>query len=143
MANLLQNYDQTTITKKDYYDILLQYAKSHKLTLENGDTVPWIDESMHPHTGRWITRDILIEKTAKPFERGKDYNHSLFCDLILSGLFGIDVKDGKFICNPLIPDSWDYFLVENLYLNGQKYRIIYDKDGTHYGLGAGLQIKQY
>lgn len=142
MANLLQNYDQTTITKKDYYDILLQYAKSHKLTLENGDTVPWIDESMHPHTGRWITRDILIEKAAKPIERGKDYNHSLFCDLILSGLFGIDVKDGKFICNPLIPDSWDYFLVENLYLNGQKYRIIYDKDGTHYGRGIGLNIQE-
>lgn len=35
-----------------------------------------------------------------------------------------------------------YFRVENLWLDGQKYRIVYDKDGTHYGLGTGLSVQK-
>lgn len=77
------------------------------------------------------------------FERGKDYNHSLFCDLVLSGLFGIDVKDGNLSVNPLIPDSWEYFRVENLNVGGKRYRIIYDKTGKHYKNEKGIKIENY
>ena len=75
------------------------------------------------------------------FERGKDYNHSLFCDLVLSGLLGIHPKGDSFTVKPLIPDNWDYFKVENLWLHGKCFTITYDKDGSHYGKGAGLTIK--
>jgi hypothetical protein len=51
------------------------------------------------------------------------------------------VEKGEFNASPLIPDWWDYFSVENLWLNGNKYRIIYDKYGSHYGIGTGLFIK--
>lgn len=144
-ANLLHNYRQNTLHRQDYYHLLLQYARSHHITKEDGTVVPWIDENLHPTSGQWLARSILEEWGWKPelggYERGKDYNHSLFCDLILSGLFGITVEDGQFTAHPLIPDSWDYFCVENLWLKGKQYRIIYDKDGTHYGLNAGLSIQ--
>ena len=125
--------------------LLKQYAQSQFITLENGRTVPWIDEVRHPLRDEWSSRQILEDWGWKPelggYERGKDYNHSLFCDLVLSGLFGIGVKDGHFTAEPLIPDSWDYFRVENLWLKGKQYRIIYDKNGTHYGLNQGLSIQ--
>lgn len=146
-ANLLRNYKQSVITKNDYYEMLLQYAKTQYLTKPDGERVNWIDENIHPFTGRWISRDILESwgwKSEKGgFERGKDYNHSLFCDLVLSGLFGIDVKDGEVSVNPLIPDSWEYFKVENLYIGGKRYRITYDKFGTRYNSHKGIKIESY
>ena len=146
VANLLRNRTQTVLSKNDYYEMLLQYANSHLLIGENGIAVPWIDENLHPYTGKWLCRELLKEQ-GWPFrnggyERGKDYNHSLFCDLVLSGLFGISVENGAFSATPLIPDTWNYFRVENLWLKGQQYRIVYDKDGSHYGLGTGLLIQK-
>ena len=128
-ANLIRNYDQDVFDKNDYFTLLSQYARSHKLTKEDGTVVSWIDENMHPYTGRWLARDLLIEHKCNIIERGKDYNHSLFCDLVLSGLFGISVKDGGFVCDPIIPDDWDCFTVENLWLNGARHRIDY-KNGN-------------
>ena len=128
VANALRNYNQNIITKENYYELLLQYAKAHKINI-NGKELPWIDENYDPFTGEWIARSILEGNGWVPekggFERGKDYNHSLFCDLILSGLLGVDVKDGEFIVNPLIPNNWDYYKIENLWLSGKRYRITY------------------
>ncbi|MBQ8523850.1 MAG: hypothetical protein IJ457_04430 [Clostridia bacterium] len=143
MSNLLRNYNQSTLTKDDYYEILRQYAESHKLTLEDGTVVPWIDENLDPFSGSWIARDILLTWEDYIVERGKDYNHSLFCDLVLSGLLGISVKDGKFTADPLIPDDWDHFRVDNLHLNGKRFRVVYDKDGSVYGMGKGLSVQSY
>ncbi len=147
VANLIRFYEQATITKEDYYQLLLQYARSQHILKKDGSVVPWIDENLHPFSGRWIARDILKDWGWLPnkggYERGKDYNHSLFCDLILSGLLGIGVDNGTFTASPLVPDSWDYFRVENLWLNNIRYRIIYDKNGSHYGVTPGLSIQQY
>lgn len=146
-ANLLRRPVHGNFSKEDYYLLLLQYAKSQQILTEDGTLQPWIDEDLHPYTGRWIARDTLEAWGWKPelggYERGKDYNHSLFCDLVLSGLLGITATEQGFTADPLIPDHWDYFRVENLWLKGQKYRILYDKDGSHYGLGSGLIIETY
>jgi len=130
MNNLLRDYDQSTVTKDDYYEILRQYAASHKLTLDDGTVVPWIDENLDPFTGSWIARDVLLTWEDYIVERGKDYNHSLFCDLVLSGLLGISVENGHFISKPMIPDDWDHFKVENLWLDGKRYRIEYKNGET-------------
>ena len=145
LANVLHSGAPCPLSKQDYYDLLLQYAASHSFTKEDGTVVPFIDENMDPFTGRWLARDILegwgwLEKKGG-FERGKDYNHSLFCDLVLSGLLGIAPKGDEITAKPLIPDSWDYFKVENLWLHDKCFTVTYDKDGTHYGEGAGLTIK--
>ena len=144
-ANLLRNYEQSTVDKEGYYKLLSQYSQNHIFTLEDGTIVPWIDENMHPYTGIWLAREGLKDKVnyrkgEAYYERGKDYNHSLFCDLVLSGLLGLDCKNGELTVNPLIPDNWDYFKIENLYVGGKQYIVTFDKDGSHYGGEAGLTI---
>ena len=143
--NLLTRYEQNILCKEDYIHLLSQYAACHRITNEQGITVPWIDENLHPYTGIWHARQTLENWGWKPekggVERGKDYNHSLFCDLVLSGLLGIQTEHGQFTCKPLIPEDWNYFRVENLWLENQQYRITFDRNGDHYGNGAGLKIE--
>lgn len=47
------------------------------------------DENLNPFTGDWIARTRLIQRGKKIPERGQDYNHSTFCDLVISGLVGL------------------------------------------------------
>ena len=72
------------------------------------------------------------------YERGKDYNHSTFCDLVLDGLLGIRMEGDQLRADPILPASWDYFLVTGL--TKDNWTVLYDRDGSHYGRGAGLQI---
>lgn len=128
MGNLLHNYKQNTVTKDDFYKILCQYAKSQHITDADGNTKPWIDEVIDPRNGQWSSRNYLRDRgwIKGGYERGKDYNHSAFCDLVLNDLFGIRVKDGKVSAEPIVPDDWDYFKVENLNINGKRYKIHYE-----------------
>lgn len=147
LANLLRNYKQSYIGKEDYYKLLKQYAESQHLIKEEGNVVPWIDEDQDPETGEWIAREELKKRGWRPeeggYERGKDYNHSMYCDLILSGLLGIE-DDGKGNpkITPLIPEAWEYFRIENLSYGGKKYIIFYDKTGKKYGEGKGIHIQK-
>lgn len=146
LANLLQNYRQSYLHKGDYYRLLKEYAESHHLKRENGKVVPWIDENLDSETGEWIARRILKgngwKKETGGYERGKDYNHSMYCDLILSGLLGIgDDGRGMLKVNPLIPESWEYFRVENLMFGGKCYEVFYDRTGEKYGRGSGIHIE--
>lgn len=145
-ANLLRDYPaQNAFTAEDYRQLLFSYAKAHRRILDDGRTVPWIDENIDPGTGRWRSRDILEswgwlpEKGGR--ERGRDYNHSLFCDLVLSGLLGIR-PDGRggLTANPMIPPEWEWFCVTGLVYGGKSYTVRYDRNGSRYGKGSGLQI---
>lgn len=146
LANALHSRPQTEVTNDDYYRLLRQYALSHRRMDEQGRDKPWIDENMHPYTGRWLARDTLESwrwLAAKGgYERGKDYNHSLFCDLVLSGLLGIAVDgNGLLIANPLIPGHWDHFCVTNVTHRNKRHTILYDRTGKRYQSGCGLQIR--
>lgn len=144
LANLLQNYSQEYVSKEDYYRILKSYSESqHRMTAE-GKKIPWIDEDQDPETGEWIARTILKEGGWKPekggYERGKDYNHSMYCDLIITGLLGIDPSQEPPAVKPLIPEGWEYFLLEGVEIHGKTYTILYDRDGRRYNRGEGLQV---
>lgn len=144
-AVLLKNYQQDVITSEDYYSWLKLYAQSQHLKKDDGTVLPWIDEDMDPDTGIWTARQILEKqgwrRETGGYERGKDYNHSMFCDLVLNDLLGIGPgKHGELQVNPLIPRDWTYFRVENLWFRDKRYNIIYDKDGTHFGGEKGLKI---
>ena len=66
------------------------YAASQQLKRDDGKVVAWIDEDLDPLTGDWIARTILKPGgEGSVVERGKDYNHSTFCNLVISGLVGI------------------------------------------------------
>ena len=149
MANFLNNYtNNKTISKQDYYNLLLQYAKQHKLENDKDEIVNWIDENLNPYTGDWISRTRLKNWEGKGWsedkggiERGKDYNHSGFCDLVLSDLIGIKPNINNSIeINPLIPDDWEWFAVKNIHFQGKEIDLIWDRTGDKYHIGKGLML---
>ena len=149
LANFLNNYSNNkTVTKNDYYHLLIQYSRQHKLKNKNGETINWIDENINPFTGDWISRTRLKNWDGKGWsdekggvERGKDYNHSGFTDLILSDLLGIKPKLNSTIeINPLVPNNWEWFAVDNIYYQGKKFSLIWDKTGKRYSRGKGLML---
>ena len=151
MANVLNDYPQNAITKADYLDMLRIYAHSQQRKLDDGTVVPWIDENINPLTGDWIARTMLLAeekrrkdqgKPAGLVERGKDYNHSSFCDLVITGLVGLRPRaDDDVEVNPLVPDgTWDFFCLDDVLYHGKVLTIIWDKTGAKYGKGAGLTV---
>jgi hypothetical protein len=156
MAHVLQDYPAPLpITKADYLKTLQAYAHSHRRKTEGGKVVCWIDENIHPHTGDWISRTVMIrqreeaKKTGKKLvpgklieERGKDYNHSSFCDLVISGLMGLQPRaDKQLHIRPLIPeDTWDWCRLENVRYHERLLTIQWDRTGERYGKGAGFRV---
>jgi hypothetical protein len=149
LANVLNDYPQQVISRADYFETLKIYTKSHRLKREDGTVVPWIDENLNPFTGDWIARTRLKSwknGTWDPgkggVERGKDYNHSTYCDLIITGLVGLRPQaDNKLVVNPLLPNgTWDYFCLDGVSYHGRMLTILYDKTGERYGRGKGLHL---
>jgi len=149
MANLLNSHEQDAVGRKDYLDILKVYTKSHRLKREDETVVPWIDENLNPTTGDWISRTRLKSWKNGTWdagkggeERGKDYNHSTYCDLVITGLIGLRPRADKTVeVNPLLPDgAWDYFCLDNVRYHGHTLTILYDKTGERYKKGTGLRI---
>lgn len=149
LANLLNGAAQDVIDRSDYLDLLTIYTKSHRLKREDGRIVPWIDENLNPFTGDWIARTRLKSwkdgtwdagKGGK--ERGKDYNHSTYCDLIITGLIGLRPRADEAVeINPLVPAGhWDYFCLDQIPYHGRSLTILYDKTGGHYHRGQGLRL---
>ena len=75
-------------------------------------------------------------------ERGKDYNHSSFCDLVISGLIGIQPQvDGTIQIEPLLPEGeWDWFALTRVPCAGKEISVVYDRTGDHYGCRPGMTI---
>jgi hypothetical protein len=149
MANLLNNYQQGFVSRDDYFKLFRVYANSQQRTREDGKRVPWIDENLHPFTGDWISRTRLKtwdngswspEKGG--VERGKDYNHSSFADLLISGLIGLRPALGnRLVVNPLLPaETWAYFCLDDLAYHGKRISILYDRTGERYHRGKGFFI---
>ncbi|MEI6177277.1 MAG: glycosyl hydrolase family 65 protein [Verrucomicrobiota bacterium] len=74
-------------------------------------------------------------------ERGKDYNHSTYCDLIISGLVGLRPRmDATVEVNPLLPRSWDFCCLDQIPYHGHLLTILWDKTGEKYHKGKGLRV---
>ena len=128
LANLLIDYPpQSYVTKQDYYNELSGYAFAQQ---KNGQ--PYVAEAHDPDQASWIYDSP---------NHSEDYNHSTFNDLVLSGLLGIRPQlTDTLVVHPLVPDSWDYFAVENVAYHGRNITILWDRDGSHYQQGAGFRI---
>ena len=75
------------------------------------------------------------------WRRGYKYNHSTFCDLVITGLVGLrPSRDGLLTVHPLADASITYFAVDNLLYHGYDLTIFWDTDGRRYKRGQGLQI---
>ena len=143
LRNVIKNYGRSDFEDM-YYKLLAQYAKSHHRITENGVKVDWIDEVRHPLRNEWSSRELLKnagwQEEKGGYERGKDYNHSTFCDLVISGIVGVTTDSETLKVNPIIPKEGEYFKLENLHYRNKVYTVIYDKNGTKYNKGKGVFV---
>ena len=134
LANLLNDYKQTTITAADYLALLRQYTHQHFIAPGKPD----VQEDYNPDTGSPIVG----------LARSHHYNHSTYNDLILSGLIGIRPRsDNVLEIHPLLPSAntsqskaIHYFALQGLLYHGHEIGVVYDMDGTRYRLGKGLSV---
>jgi len=132
---------------RHYFDALTTYARSQRRVKENGQIVPWIDENMNPFTGDWIARTRKLWRNKRTMdggivERGKDYNHSTFCDLIISGVCGLQPRHDNILdVSPVLPqNAWDYFCLDGVPYHGHRVTLLWDRDGSRYGKGTGFCV---
>ena len=127
MANVLNNYPQNVISKTDYFKVFADYTHSQRK-----DGQPYIAEDQNPDTGYWINDS---------FNHSEHYFHSSYDDLLVTGLVGLRPRaDGVVEVNPLVPDQWAYFALDDVAYHGHRLTILWDRDGTRYHRGAGLTI---
>ena len=148
LANLLNDYQQTYVGKKDYFQLLRDYARSQHLQIDPNHRIPFIDEDLDPKTGDWLARRLLhrmpkAEQDAQGGkDRGRDYNHSTFTDLVITGLVGLRPRMDKIVeVNPLVPEgALDYFCLDGVRYHNVTLTIVYDRTGNHYHKGRGLRV---
>lgn len=128
MANLLNNYNQNYIDKSDYMKILRTYSRTQRL---NGR--PYIAEAANPFSGSWSGHNH--------YYHSEHYLHSGYIDLVITGLVGLRPQsDNSLEVNPLIPDEWDYFALDDVAYHGHSVSVVWDRNGEHYGKGKGLMV---
>ena len=129
MANLLARGEQSVVTKDDYVRLLSVYARA-----QHKGGAPYVAEALDPHTGVW---------TYDAHNHSEHYNHSTFGDLVITGLIGLRPRaDDRLELHPLAPDDWDHFCLEDVLYHGHRITIVWDRDGSRYGVGAGLAVFQ-
>jgi hypothetical protein len=130
LANVLRGPVQRFVSRRDYLEQLLTYARSHQL-----DGRAHIGEYLDETTGKWLI-------TGPKAERSRHYNHSTFNDLVISGLVGLVPRDdGTVEIDPLLPsDAWDWFCLDGVPYRGRSLTIAWDRTGQRYGRGAGLAV---
>jgi len=142
LANLLNNYKQDYIGKKDYLELLRIYACTQHFKLPDGRVIPWIDEDYNPFTGEPIARAVLYRNNDRNKDRGRDYNHSGYADLVITGLVGLRPRIDHLVeINPLVPEGGlTYFCLDKLAYHGVDLTILYDQTGDRYHKGKGLRV---
>lgn len=129
LANLLTNYkNHNHMSSTVFYDELRKYALSH---IKRG--IPYLGEYQDEKNGYWLKGDN---------PRSSYYNHSTFCDLVISDLVGLKSREDNVLeIFPLIPEGkWNWFCLDNVSYHGHNITVLWDKTGKRYGKGAGLLV---
>lgn len=128
LANLLDDYHQTVVTRADYLRLLRTYTLDQRWRGR-----PYIAESANPDDGSW--------EGANSFYHSEHYFHSGYVDLVITGLVGLRPRaDDTLEVKPLAPDDWPYFALDGVAYHGHEVAVVWDRDGTRYHRGRGLLL---
>jgi hypothetical protein len=128
MANLLNDYHQRAVTAADWFRLLKTYTLDQRK-----DGRPYIAEAADPMTGSFAGHDT--------YYHSEHYFHSGYVDQIITGLAGLRPRaDDSLEVNPLVPETWGWFALEDVAYRGREVSIYWDRDGTRYRRGAGLSL---
>lgn len=128
MANLLNNYRQTVVSKSDYAKLFKVYTLDQRK-----DGKPYVAEAANPDNGSWDGHNT--------FNHSEHYFHSGYVDLVVTGIAGLRPRaDDTLEVNPLAPADWNYFALDDVRYHGHNVSIVWDRDGSRYHLGAGLTL---
>lgn len=147
-ANVLRGSasDIRHMTRDRYYELLLQYARQHTLTTAVNDTAQpagsgHIFENLHPDLGYWNNRARMYWKASPQRNMGDNYDHSSFCDLVISGLLGLHPQqNNSLVVDPLVPANVQHFALDHVRYRGHYISIVWDADGKKYRRGRGLHV---
>ncbi len=128
MANYLNNTENPVISDSTYFAQMKLYEES-----QHHRGRPYIGEYLDEVTGYWLKGDQ---------ERSRYYNHSTYNDLVITGLVGLRPRNDNTVeVNPLVPEGkWDWFCLDDVPYHGHSLTILWDKDGSRYHKGKGLQV---
>ncbi len=123
------------IGRDAWLEAFLKYARQHVQKKADGKVEAWLDEVQDPYTGDWIAYRRWQRDNCR------NYNHSTFCDLVVTGLVGLQVADdGSVTVEPNVPASWTWFRLENVPVRDRLVTVTYDRDGTRFGGAKGLSV---
>jgi len=130
LANVMNDYPLTAALLPDtlFFEHLRLYTESmHRRGR------PYVGEYLDEQTGAWLWGDA---------ERSRYYNHSTYCDLIISGLVGLRPSlANEVTIHPLLPaGSWPWFCLDGIAYHGHSLTILWDADGSRYHQGRGLTL---
>jgi len=116
------------VNSADYVELLQIFAKSHRK-----EGLPYLAEALHPDTGSFNGHD--------GYNHSEHYFHSSFCDLVITGLVGIQEHPGELVViDPLAPATWDYFALDDLPYHGRRLSVVWDRIGDRYSFGPGMHV---
>ena len=119
---------QEVVSAKDYVALLNTYARTHRKAGR-----PYLAEACHPDTGSFDGHDA--------YNHSEHYFHSGYADLVITGLAGLVPRpDDTLEVRPLFPPEWDFFRLDRVIYRGREVAVVWDRDGSRYGLGAGLHL---
>jgi hypothetical protein len=128
MANLLDDYDQNVVSRRDWMRLFDVYTRTQR---KNGR--PYIAEGANPDNGSWAGFDS--------YYHSEHYFHSGYIDLVVTGVVGLRPRaDDSVEVRPLAPESWDYFALDGVRYHGHTLSILWDRTGNRYGRGKGLVV---
>jgi hypothetical protein len=128
MANVLDDYDQRVVTRGDWMKLFDIYTRTQR---KNGR--PYIAEGANPDNGSWAGFDS--------YYHSEHYFHSGYVDLVITGVVGLRPRaDDTVEVQPMAPEAWDYFALDNVLYHGHKLAIIWDRTGNRYRRGKGLVV---
>ena len=128
LANVIRDYPQHAVSRRDYFEAFLAYVRS-----QHWGELPYIGEYLDEQTGAWL-------KGKNP--RSRYYNHSTFADLVIGGIVGLRPRSDDVVeVDPLLPpETWAWFCLDDVAYHGHRLTILWDRDGTHFGRGRGLLV---